>query len=100
MTLLTEFDCEIEADHKEVAQKVVGFYSDLVRVSPVDTGEFKGAWSMKINDKWSWTIKNNMKDYAETLARGYRVINGKSYGSKQWADGIFPMIENFKESLK
>lgn len=99
MSLTSEFDSEINREHDRLVSKVVGFHSDLIRASPVDTGEFKGSWKLKTNSRWDWTIENNQK-YASILARGRRNINGKWYGSEQWANGLTPMLERFKESFR
>jgi len=98
MSLLIEFDKEIEKDRDEINSKVIGFYSDLIKASPVDTGEFRGAWKLKNDSKWTWTIKNS-QNYADVLSRGRRFINGAWYGSEQWSNGLTPMIMRFKESL-
>ena len=99
MSLTLEFDKEIKQDHKRLVSQVVGFHSDLIKASPVDTGEFKGAWKLKTNSKWSWTIENKQK-YGAILARGRRYINGVWYGSEQWQDGITPMVLRFERSFK
>lgn len=98
MSLLIEFDREIEKDREEINSKIIGLHSDLIRASPVDTGEFRGAWKLKNNSRWSWTIENNQK-YASILSRGRRYINGVWYGSEQWSEGLTPMIMRFEESL-
>ena len=99
MSLTSEFDRELKKEHKRLVSQVVGFYSDLVKASPVDSGEFKGAWKLKTNSKWSWTIKNPQK-YADILARGRRKVNGVWYGSEQWQDGLTPMIMRFERGFE
>ena len=87
-SLTLEFDQEIERDHDQITAKIVGFHADLIRVAPVDTGEFRGAWKMKTNSPWSWTIENR-QDYALKLWYGH---------SPQWTGGD-PMLEQFKKDL-
>ena len=98
MSLLLEFETELEKDRQKLESNIIGFHSDLIRASPVDTGEFKGAWKLKTNSKWSWTIENKQK-YAGILARGRRKVNGVDYGSEDWSEGLTPMIMRFKESM-
>ncbi|MDM5264682.1 hypothetical protein PF327_10795 [Sulfurovum sp. XTW-4] len=98
MTLLQEFDFEVDKDIKEVASKVVEFHGDLIKASPVDTGEFRDAWELIPNGKLSWTIFNP-QSYSSILWAGRKVINDRTYGSEQWPEGGEPMVDKLREDL-
>lgn len=99
MSLTSEFDDEVNIDIERVNEKVNEFYGDLVLASPVDSGEFRGAWELIPEGKLSWTIKNPM-NYASFLWIGYRTINGHHFGSLQWFEGGEPMLKKFNEELR
>jgi len=63
----------IEAKQVEVAAKVtLDAYRNLVQASPVDTGKFRGAWTVETPTKAfeNGTIENNT-EYAMPLANGH-----------------------------
>ena len=67
--------------------------SELVSVTPVDTGQLKGAWDLQKTSE-GWRISNNMQ-YASILFDGRRIVSGKEYGSKQLPQGIQPVLEKY-----
>jgi hypothetical protein len=99
MTILKELDIEVDKDIDFVESKVVEFYGDLIRASPVDTGEYRGAWEMVQGGKLSWTIENPQQ-YADVLWRGRRFVGGRWYGSEQWRDGGDPMLDRFVKEIE
>jgi hypothetical protein len=98
MTLLKEFDELLAKEHEKVKREVAGFHSDLVRVAPVDTGEYRDSLQLFTNSMWSWTIKSDMQ-YASVLWAGRQFHNGRWYGSEQWSEGGDPMLDSFRERL-
>jgi hypothetical protein len=63
----------IEAKQVEVAAKVtLDAYRNLVQASPVDSGKFRGAWTVETPTKAfeNGTIENNT-EYAMPLANGH-----------------------------
>jgi hypothetical protein len=63
----------IEAKQVEVAAKVtLDAYRNLVTASPVDSGKFRGAWTVETPTKAfeNGTIENNT-EYAMPLANGH-----------------------------
>ena len=93
---------ELAIIHKKqldvVAEEVITLFDKFVKVSPVDTGAFKGAWAIKKN-KLSWIITNDM-EYATILFTGRRKAGNKEYGSKQWPEGGDPILMKFNRTLK
>jgi hypothetical protein len=100
MSLLTEFEASLEEDYQEMTSKIAGFFSDEVKNSPVDTGEYRSAWEMDSTKKWTWVLKNSM-DYAPILWGGRRQINGVWYGSEQgfYAEPIEVRLARLEEIL-
>jgi len=73
-------------------------YVNLVRASPVETGNFRRSWDLNKGIS-SWTISNTA-EYATQLSGGRRLINGRYYGSIQWSAGLGPMMLRFTKKLK
>ena len=63
---------------------MVNLQNEIVHDSPVDTGFFKTRWSVKAIDKnrFFFFMENNV-EYGAKLWNGFKIINGKSYGSKK-----------------
>ena len=80
-------------------EAVMNLFRDFIKVSPVDTGSFKTAWSIRKTDNDSWEITNDVL-YATILFDGRRVVAGKSYGSEQWEEGGHVMLEKFNRDLQ
>ena len=94
---------ELEQIYKEqmkiVDTLVVQFFSDLQKSSPVATGAFRQAWDIdKVKDA-EWKISNNM-EYATILFDGRRMVGGRYFGSEQWAEGGYPMLEKLNRELE
>ena len=83
---------EIYQKQLKVVDTVVNdLFSELIQITPVDTGALKGAWDLKKNDSDSWTLSNNM-EYATIIFDGYRIVAGKAIGSKQLPAGKFDAV--------
>ena len=93
MTPSQELD-KIVAQQKRVVAKVANdLLSELIKITPVDTGALKGAWSIKKTSD-GWQLSNNM-NYASILFDGRRIVSGKEYGSLQLPAGIDPVIAKY-----
>lgn len=63
-----------------------------------DTGHFFRSWKAPLQNGYDWTIINTA-DYSPVLARGRRTINGRAYGSLNWANGLDPMLAKLKVDI-
>jgi len=82
-----------------IAEQVLNLYREFIKVSPVDTGAFRSAWTFdQISDN-EWIISNGMQ-YASILYDGRRLVAGKWFGSEQWRDGGDPMLKEFNQKLE
>ena len=94
---------ELTADIVQIIDKNVHLLRDeLVRTTPVDTGDMKSAWTTVIKTEgWLWRFGNFMK-YSGIIARGRRPINGRMYGSIQngWSAGITPFFRKFDKRIE
>jgi len=80
-------------------EEVMNLFADFIKKSPVDTGAFRTAWSIDKKLDGSWVITNDV-NYATILFNGTDVVAGKRYGSEQWPDGGYVMIEKFNRTLQ
>jgi len=89
----------IVADSKKViAEEAIGLKASLVIAAPVDTGHFKAGWQIKKINDLHFQIYNPV-EYSSILWAGVRFVNGKKYGSEQWALGGSPMLEKTDLSI-
>ena len=97
--ILAELKDALEKDYVKISKKIALFYSDEVAGSPVDTGHYKEAWTMR-NKGLVWVLENPMK-YAETLWRGRRFVDDMWYGSEQglYAEPISIRLRRLENAL-
>ena len=86
-----------------VAEMVINLESELIRKTPVDTGQLKSAWQTDKLSDGSYVLSNNMR-YADAIFRGIRLVptkggGMKTVGSKQMPDGVFPIVEKHLQEL-
>lgn len=98
MSLLDEYNSVIESKERIFNAIVTDLFAELIQVTPVDTGNLKGAWTL--NKTPSGYIISNSAEYADIVLDGYKIINGKSYGSKQLPQGISPIIAKYNIRLE
>ena len=99
MGLLTdELDAIVKKQEKVVAGVVADLFAELVKRTPVDTGQLRQAWSIERNGD-SWIISNGL-EYASIIFDGRKVVNGKLQGSTQLSQGIQPILDNFNRTLE
>lgn len=99
MSLLSEFE-EIERKKDDIVLSVaIELYSELVKSTPVDSGNLKASWisPKKTNDGY---IIQNTALYASIVLAGRRVVRGKTYGSLQMSEGVEPIIEKYNNMLQ
>lgn len=73
-------------------------HESLVSVTPVDTGNLKGAWTWDAeNNKY---VSTNNMEYATVIDGGRREINGKMQGSEQLPHGFQPIVERSRKVLQ
>jgi len=98
MSFADELIAEVTQYEKDVDLEVNKFYSTMIEVAPVDTGDFRSAWEINQVGKLKWRVTNNM-DYASILWRGRRNVGGKWYGSEKWSQGGEPELQRLKKRL-
>jgi len=81
-----------------VAVVASDLFSELIKVSPVDVGTLKGAWSLE-KTKDGWRISNNM-GYSSIIFDGRRKVGGQWYGSEQLPKGIDPILSKYNRVLE
>lgn len=100
-----EFDelKEKRLDHT-LKSAVVNLHSDLVKSSPVDTGELKVSWQLPEQvGKRKWVIRN-IAPHAQVIDMGRRAVQIKGnevmVGSEQLPKGFSPVIEVTEKALQ
>ena len=99
MTLTQELEALSQQAERVVAKCTQGLYTDLVKASPVDTGNFRSAWTLTPINKLTWEIRNPV-DYASILWEGRRQVGDTYYGSAQWPGGGDPMLAQANRKLQ
>lgn len=90
---------EIKRKKERIINEAVrDIFSELVKVSPVDTGTFRSTWDLQKTSN-GWRISNNM-EYASILWDGRRFAAGKTLGSIQWPDGGAPILAKYNERIE
>jgi len=100
-----EFDTLTDDIEKLITAEVKAYRNELVRITPVDSGEMRNSWGkVEYNGNWHWHFKNTA-DHAFVIARGRRKLlnqNGLSrwYGARGiWHNGIRPFMKRFERKL-
>lgn len=91
----------MKKQEKVVAIIAADLFGELQTITPVDTGQLKGAWTLeKVQD--GWLITNNMADYADIRLSAYEYNPefGMIAGSKQYPLGVQPTIDKYKRKLE
>ncbi len=95
--LLSDINKEIDkvvSEIDEVVDRVAqDLLSELITVTPVQTGALKGAWYIEESND-GWIISNNM-EYASIIFDGRRIVGGREYGSKKLPAGISPILKKY-----
>lgn len=101
-----EFDelREKRLDHT-VKSATVNLYSDLVKASPVDTGELKASWQTPEQMGKRKFVIRNIAPHAQIIDGGYRKVptqdgGEKSVGSRELKNGFGPIIEQTEKALQ
>ena len=86
-----------------VAEMVMNLEAELIRKTPVDTGQLKAAWETDKLSDGSYILSNNMQ-YADAIFRGIRLVptkggGMKTVGSKQMPTGVYPIVEKHLQEL-
>ena len=86
-----------------VVEMVANLEAELIRKTPVDTGQLKAAWQTDKLIDGSYILSNNM-NYADSIFRGIRLVPTKSggmktVGSKQMPAGAFVIVEKHLQEL-
>lgn len=99
MSLLKEFDKIIDKKDKILLAVAIELRSALVKATPVDTSFLKSSWQpvRKTDDGY---IISNTALYADIVLTGYRIVNGKQWGSRKLSSGIAPIIAQYNEILQ
>ena len=93
MSLQSDFTNMITQSDVVIAEVAANLLAELIKRTPVDTGELKATWDMRpILD--GWLLTNNM-NYASFIFNGIRVVDGKTLGSLQMPDGVYPIIQKY-----
>lgn len=87
-----------------VKASALNLYGDLVKASPVDTGELRAGWQLpKQTGKRKWVIRN-IAPHAYVIDGGRREIpfrdGVKMVGSEQLPTGFRPVIEVTEKALQ
>jgi len=96
---VNEFDDIIDDVNDKVHSEILNIYSEVINVTPVDTGDLRQHWEYLKLNKYRWIIVNDL-DYAESINRGRRFVGEKTYGSLQLPDGWEPMITEMWEDIR
>jgi len=97
MSLVSDLQELEDQANRLIAKFAADLYAELVRRTPVDSGQLKSAWEMtKVAE--GWLLSNNM-NYASFIFNGRRVIDGHTLGSLQLPDGVFPILQRFNNEL-
>ena len=88
-----ELDIIVRKKNKVVSKVAQSLLSELIHVTPVDTGALKGAWYIEKTPD-GWRLSNNM-NYASILFDGRRIVSGKEQGSLQLPGGINPVLAKY-----
>ena len=101
--LSDDFRAFIAQRDRLVAEMVVNLEAELIRKTPVDTGQLKSAWDADRLSDGSYVLSNNLQ-YADSIFRGIRLVPTKSggmktVGSKQLPDGVYPIVEKHLKEL-
>lgn len=99
MSLSNEFDSLISDSEFIIAEVVADLYAELIKRTPVDTGQLKASWNLDKLSDGSWLLSSNLQ-YADIIFRGRRMIMGKQVGSLQLPDGVYPIIASFNSELE
>ena len=79
--------------NQTVNEVAVDLYNELVRVTPVDTGQLRTSWTFE-KTALGYLLSNNMQ-YASIIFEGRRIVAGKTYGSKQLPAGLDPILMKY-----
>jgi len=93
---LAKMDKDIIRIFDEVSQ---GLLSELQTITPVDTGQLRGAWLLTEKTPYIRRISNNM-EYADVILHERRIVAGRLYGSLQFPKGIDPTLEKWNGILQ
>ena len=89
--LLDEFDELVEEKLTVVVQKIaIEGLSRVVMKSPVDTGRFRGNWTVSINSESDAISSNTDPSGGPTIAAGSAVANGISMPQVIWLQNNLP----------
>lgn len=114
MSLLSEFNAIKKKKDRIITKSATNLFTKLVKITPVGNpslwenpnsapkgyagGNLKASWTIdKKNDGW---LINNSALYASIVLRKREKIRGKTYGSKQFPDGIEPIIKLADKKLQ
>ena len=86
---------------RKIAMVKTELFTQLVRLSPVDTGKFRQNWKLTEISPYVFAISNNTA-YGAILWYGRININGKTFGSLQgWgALGGKEFLTRFKRDIR
>ena len=99
MSLLSEFEDIVKKKDLVLLAVATELRSALVKATPVDTGNLKASWSPLIKTDNGYRLSNTAI-YADIRLEGYRIINGKQYGSLKFPEGFRPILAKYGEILQ
>lgn len=94
LDLQDAFETEVEQTVILIQQKIaMEALNRVVMKSPVDTGRFRGNWTVAVGRQDLTVTDNEDKPGNETIARGTPIINGAPTYSVIWLSNNLPYAE-------
>ena len=98
MTISQELNSIYDKQMRVVGIVANDLLSELIHVSPVDTGTLKGSWDIQRITN-GYRLSSNL-EYADVIFDGRRLVAGKWYGSEQLPAGLSPILAKYNIILE
>ncbi len=97
MIIRKELNKVLKKTEKVIEEWVEETYDIIRNDTPEDTGNLQASWKMRRPSRLNYIVftDRSSKDYADVIAAGRRIVNGKVYGSLQgWGkEGLWHLLE-------
>ena len=98
MTLSEELAYLMREQKRVVDEVASSLFSELISITPVDTGTLKGGWDIEETSN-GWTL-SNILIYASVIFDSRRQVGGQWYGSESLPDGLTPTLKKYNIILQ